>query len=587
MDLVAAFVAPLRVDTHPSRLFLHIAAYIFSGMAFYILYRLLKRFVRIYRSPLRSIPGPASTSLFFGSVTEVSESDAYRLFERWSTTWGPTFRYSSIFNANKLYTADLSAWNHVLSSELYVKSNILTRFSPAFSTHLSTGLLFVEGTRHRQLVSRQDNSYVLDMPFELNAYLFFKRKIMGSAFSYAQVKQFTNIFFSKSLELRDIWIAELSAEERTEIDVFVWMNRLTLDTIGLAGFDHDFDSLQVAGVPGSHAEELLQAVRDLFTFNFYTVSFMIQLFFPLARLFPTKLSRVSSTAIETIRRVGLQMIAEKRELLRAQGSTKGRASDLMSLLIETTMAKDIPTEDRMTDSEILAQIPSALLAGHELPSSVTVTWTLFSLACSPVVQHKLREELWTIDTERPTMDDLMSLPYLDAVVREGLRVHTPVGFTERIATKTDFIPLLVPVTDVNGCQRKEIRVEKGDKLYLPLRAINRSRDIWGSDAEQFRPERWLEGIPEAAKAIPSAWSNITSFLAGAHACIGYRVALLQVKSTLFTLIRHFEFELAISPEDIIRRNNIVGRPYLGSDPESGAQLPLLVRAHKRDADELN
>ncbi|KAF7291539.1 Cytochrome P450 [Mycena chlorophos] len=563
MDLVAASVAPLRMDTHPSRLFLHIATYIFSGMAFYILYRLLKRFVRIYRSPLRSIPGPPSTSLFFGSVTEVSESDAYRLFERWSTTWGPTFRYSSIFNANKLYTADLAAWNHVLSSELYVKSNILTRFSPAFSTHLSTGLLFVEGTRHRQL-----------------------RKIMGSAFSYAQVKQFTNIFFSKSLELRDIWMVELSAEERTEIDVFVWMNRLTLDTIGLAGFDHDFDSLQVAGVPGSHSEELLQAVRDLFTFNFYTVSFMIQLFFPLARLFPTKLSRVSSTAIETIRRVGLQMIAEKREISRAQGSTKGLASDLMSLLIETTMAKDIPIEDRMTDSEILAQIPSVLLAGHET-SAVTVTWTLFSLACSPVVQRKLREELWTIDTERPTMDELMSLPYLDAVVREGLRVHTPVGFTERIATQTDFIPLLVPVTDVDGCQRTEIRVQKGDKVYLPLRAINRSRDIWGSDAEQFRPERWLEGIPEAAKAIPSAWSNITSFLAGAHACIGYRVALLQVKSTLFTLIRHFEFELAISPEDIIRRNNIVGRPYLGSDPESGAQLPLLVRAHKRDADELN
>ncbi|KAJ3885722.1 hypothetical protein GG344DRAFT_58726 [Lentinula edodes] len=68
-----------------------------------------------------------------------------------------------------------------------------------------------------------------------------------------------------------------------------------------------------------------------------------------------------------------------------------------------------------------------------------------------------------------------------------------------------------------------------------------------------------------------------SFLAGPHACIGYRIALLQMKSMLFTLVRDFEFELAISSEDIGRRNNIVGRPYVASDPGSGSQLPMLIQ----------
>jgi hypothetical protein len=50
-----------------------------------------------------------------------------------------------------------------------------------------------------------------------------------------------------------------------------------------------------------------------------------------------------------------------------------------------------------------------------------------------------------------------------------------------------------------------------------------------------------------------------------------------MKAMLFTLVRDFEFELAISPEDVGRRNNIVARPYIASDPESGSQLPMLIR----------
>jgi hypothetical protein len=69
----------------------------------YVSYRILKRAYRIYSSPLRSIPGPASLSFFYGSVSLVPEADAYRLFERWTTEWGPTFRYSSFFNASAHY----------------------------------------------------------------------------------------------------------------------------------------------------------------------------------------------------------------------------------------------------------------------------------------------------------------------------------------------------------------------------------------------------------------------------------------------------------------------------------------------------
>lgn len=89
--------------------------------------------------------------------------------------------------------------------------------------------------------------------------------------------------------------------------------------------------------------------------------------------------------------------------------------------------------------------------------SATVTWTLFSLASNQAVQTKLRAELCAVATENPTMDTLISLPYLDAVLRESLRLHAPVGFTERIATKTDYIPLEIPYVDINGASKNTVR----------------------------------------------------------------------------------------------------------------------------------
>lgn len=53
--------------------------------------------------------------------------------------------------------------------------------------------------------------------------------------------------------------------------------------------------------------------------------------------------------------------------------------------------------------------------------------------------------------------------------------------------------------------------------------------------------------------------------------------MFRIKALLFTLVRAFEFELAITPEDIGRKTNIVGRPYVISDPDEGPQLPMLVR----------
>ena len=97
------------------------------------------------------------------------------------------------------------------------------------------------------------------------------------------------------------------------------------------------------------------------------------------------------------------------------------------------------------------------LTERKMTNSTAVIWALYAMTQAPEVQTKLREELLSVDTDTPSMDDLMALPYLDAVLRETLRVHPPVPITSRVATKDDVLPVEKPFADKYGVLQDAIR----------------------------------------------------------------------------------------------------------------------------------
>ena len=103
----------------------------------------------------------------------------------------------------------------------------------------------------------------------------------------------------------------------------------------------------------------------------------------------------------------------------------------------------------LTWTNIISEFLTFLVVGHETTSTATA-WGLFALTQNPEVQDKLRKELLAVGTDNPTMDELNALPYLDAVVRETLRLYPPLASTMRSATKDDILPLGEPVKDKNG-----------------------------------------------------------------------------------------------------------------------------------------
>lgn len=85
------------------------------------------------------------------------------------------------------------------------------------------------------------------------------------------------------------------------------------------------------------------------------------------------------------------------------------------------------------------------------------------------------------------LDALARLPYLENVVRESIRVHSPATSTMRtVARDTDAIPVRSPFVDRTGALRHSIPVRRHDIITLPLQAVNRSRALWGADADEFR-----------------------------------------------------------------------------------------------------
>ncbi|KAJ7496541.1 cytochrome P450 [Mycena latifolia] len=506
----------------------------------YALYKISKLVYRELTSPIKHLPGPKSSHFFYGNLKEIFKAENSVLHEQWVQEYGSTLKYKGLLGATL---------NHFLTnSNIYQKpeasrSNIARMFGP--------GATF-SGPR-------------------------FHHYLLPSSFGAPQVRELTSIFVDKSLELRDIWASQVSnAGGTARLDVLSWLSKATLDIIGLAGFNYHFNSLtgsETASELGGAFSAMFQAGMQM------TPLRILQAWSPAFRIIPTEIDTIIGASRATMTRIGRKLLQDSKNEMAENGTfEKGRARDLLSLLVHANTDKGIPESQRLSDEDVLAQVPTFLIAGHETTSTAT-TWALYALTQNMAAQTRLREELLKVETDHPTMDQLNELPYLDCVVRETLRIHAPVPSTIRTATQDDVVPLATPFTDVNGIVHETLKVNKGQTIMIPILAMNRDRAIWGPDAMEFLPERWESQT--ISNSIPGVWGHMLTFLGGPRACIGYRFSLVETKALLFTLIRAFEFELAVPAEDLGKRSTIVQRPIVRSEPEKGNQMPLFVRRHVR------
>ncbi|KAF8802404.1 cytochrome P450 [Phlegmacium glaucopus] len=503
-------------------------------------------------SPLRDIPGPLSSNFLYGNFKELSASNNSVLQEDWVNQYGTTIQFKGLLGRSRIMTTDLKAINHILfNSYDYQKPDTI---SYSFRQLFGNGVLSVEGDVHKHQVC-----------------ILFK---CNPAFGPQQIRELTEVFVEKALELRDIWSTEIAKHDGVgPIECLSWMSRTTLDIIGLAGFNYNFNAL--TSDPEKNA--LMKSFSTIFKAGAKpSIIPILKAKYPHLRFLPAPNDAERKKASSVMGRIGSDLLKQSKASHEddKRNKSSGR-KDILSLLVQANAMQDLPEAQRMSDEDVLARIPTFLIAGHET-TSIAMAWALYDLTQNKQAQTKLRQEVSDVSTDNPTTDDLNGLPYLDAVVRETLRLHPPVGSAIRAAQKDDCIPLSKPFTDRKGIVRNEIWVRKGQTIVAPIVLVNRDKSIWGEDSAEFKPERWAN-IPDVATSVPGVWSNILTFIGGPRACIGYRFSLLEIKTLLFTLVRAFEFDLAVSAKDIGTRPIGIQRPILLTDPNNSNQMPLLVR----------
>ncbi|RPD55361.1 cytochrome P450 [Lentinus tigrinus ALCF2SS1-7] len=527
------------------------------AVALYGVLWLLWRYFRsvFIRTPLDNVRGPPPQSFVQGNLIQIFErhaSDFHRYLEQ---DFGPVSTLHGLFGSKWLHIYDPRAMHSIAVKDRDAYEEV-PFFREGNQVMFGPGLIATIGDHHRK-----------------------QRKMLNPVFSASHMRNLTPVFYEITNKMKST-VTNLLRDGPAELDVLTWMSRTALELVGQGGMGHSFDSLNEK--PEKHGE----LMRDLVP---YTTKLVVPLMF---------LPSISSVTTPSFRRRVVEMIpfksaqhvreiiddlyatsksvfnAKKSALTGGDEKTKHDVSegrDIMSVLLKANMAAS--EGDRLPDEELIAQMSTLIYAGMDTTSNA-MTRLLQKLAEHPDVQEKLRQEV--IDAQNGQdmgYDELQQLQYLDAVCRETLRLYPPVPF---VCRELDMIlPLSQAIRGVDGQMMSQVHVPKGTTVVVDLQASNRNPALWGEDAYEWKPERWLAPVPQALEDanIPGVYSHLMTFFGGQRSCLGFKFSQLEMKVLVSVLLSSFRFSLTGKP--IVWNNSAITYPTIGT-VSLKSELPLLV-----------
>ncbi|KAI1483643.1 cytochrome P450 monooxygenase [Daldinia eschscholtzii] len=176
---------------------------------------------------------------------------------------------------------------------------------------------------------------------------------------------------------------------------------------------------------------------------------------------------------------------------------------------------------------------SILTAGRDTTAAF-LSWTFFHLLRHPSVMAKLQLEISQVDeTVAPlTRADLLRLSYLQNVIKEVLRLHPPLPLISRTALRDT----ILPAGGADG--RSPVLIPKGTSVLYSSYCIHRRPDIYGMDAELFRPERWDEEPLRSRDTTHRGWTYLP-FGGGPRTCLGMDFSLTGGAYTIVRILQRF------------------------------------------------
>jgi len=333
------------------------------------------------------------------------------------------------------------------------------------------------------------------------------------------------------------------------LDLFNLFNRFTIEAFAEIGFGVSMGCLDSEHEhPFQRAFEGVQrhaARRFMYPTWFWKLRRWLNI--GTERLLRLDLEVIDSTVLGIIE----QSMAHREQVhqtINVNGNRNDHSSDktdIVSLYLDNYAAITGDNSPSSFDPRLLRDVVvNFLIAGRDTTAQA-LSWFFYCLDRNPHVATKIRDELRDKIPElfdgrdkAPTMEQVGRLVYLDAALRETLRLYPSVAMSTKDANRDVILSDGTPV-------------RAGTTVLLPFYAMGRNPHVWGPDAAEYKPERWLETVPDSKKPRvknESAFKFI-AFNAGPRTCLGMNLAMLEMKITVAALLSRFHVTLT-RPEDV-------------------------------------
>jgi cytochrome P450 len=322
-----------------------------------------------------------------------------------------------------------------------------------------------------------------------------QRKLMQPAFHATRVREYTHVMADYTRDMVSHW----RASEVLAVDQA--LTQLTLRII--AKTMYDVDIAEETAVIGHNVKEILSVMEAQLKMNFIPPKWL-----------PTRLNRRFNRAYQKITELLRRIIRERQ----AEGRDHG---DLLSMLLSVRDEDD----EAMPEQQLLDECLTLFVAGHET-TAAALTWSWYLLAQHPDVAAQLYGEIEEVLGGEPiTFAKLPSLPLLEAVVKETMRLYPPAfGFGRAVQEA-------FAVGDYN--------FPKGAIILFNSFVTHRRPDLY-EEPEAFRPERFMDKATE-----PDRYTYYP-FGAGPRICLGNMFAMLEAQVILATMMQQVQLELAVT-----------------------------------------
>ncbi|KAK9921909.1 hypothetical protein M0R45_030402 [Rubus argutus] len=334
------------------------------------------------------------------------------------------------------------------------------------------------------------------------------RKVANHAFHGESLKNMIPDMVASAETMLQRW----KNHEGKEIEVYQEFRLLTSEAISRTAFGSSY-------LEGKNIFDMLNKLCSLLFKNSYKIRLP-----GISKLFKTS-DEIEGDKVEKEIRNSILEIAKKREKKEVTEKKDSFGSDFLGLLLKAH--HDADDGSKISVDDVIDQCRQIYFAGQETTNGL-LAWTVFLLALHPDWQEEARKEvLQLFGKQNPNADGIAKLKTVSMIINEALRLYPPVVQLVRKTGREVRLGKLVVPANV--------------QLVIPTVAFHYDPQIWGQDAQLFKPERFSEGLAKATK------DNMAAFLPfgmGPRICVGFNFATTKAKIALSMILQRHSFTLS-------------------------------------------